>query len=148
MALSARLRRLQRSAQSVTGGETILRFLQIGINKRLLLEAVSKGLPPVTSISKPLQVLAKAQSIDLEAMSVRQFVGAAVRAILEDEGFTIAEKGVRTPKDPVFRSGSVYKKRAPLRSGDTDLIARLVASLNEQEARQALELLRARCDNP
>jgi hypothetical protein len=144
MAVSSRLRRVQRSAQSVAGGEAILSFLQGGINKRRLVDAAAKGLPPVTSISTPLQLLAKAKSIDLEAMSVRQFVGAAVRAILEDEGYTVAEKGVRTPKDPVFRSGSVYRKKAPLRANDTDLIARLIATLNDQEAQHALNLLQAR----
>ena len=39
---------------------------------------------------------------------MKQSIGISVRAVLEEEGFHVIEKGVRLKKDPIFRTGSVY----------------------------------------
>ncbi len=148
MVLSSRMRRAQRSARAIVGGQKILDHLLKDDNKRRLIEAANEGVPPVSRISATLVKVAEAGGIDLKAMSVRQFIGMIVRAILEDEGYSIAEKGVRLAHDPVFTSGSVYQKRSVAGDGKQGtILERLLASLTDFEAEQALAVLQDRVQN-
>jgi hypothetical protein len=65
--------------------------------------------------------------------------------VLEEEGFELVETGVRVRKDPVFKTASVYQRVSiPEKRGATELLVRLIASLTDAEAHQALTLLKKR----
>jgi len=96
----------------------------------------------VTAVSSALKTLVGAT--DAMLAPVKQFTGLCVRAVLEEEGFELAETGVRLSNDPVFRTGSVYRRNSA--SDSKDLLARFVESLSDDEARRLKTLLRQRAD--
>src|SRR5262249_2782529 len=98
------------------------------------------GAPPITAISGPLMELVGANDVKLQP--VKQFAGICVRAVLEEEGFQLAAKGVRVSNDPVFRTGSTYE-RIP-KTTKTTFLARVVQCMTDEEANEVLELLRRR----
>ena len=68
-----------------------------------------------------------------------------IRAILEEEGFEIERTGVWLGDDPVFSTGSVYRKVASEAGGRrNDLLERFVRMLNEEEVGIVRELLSRR----
>jgi hypothetical protein len=141
--MSRIMQRAQRSTRAVLHGAEILKFVQQAKTRRLLIAAAESGAPPVTAISGKLQELVG--PIDAKLHPVRQFTGLCVRAVLEEEGFEVAQTGVRLSNDPVFRTASVYKRTiATGNSDETELLERFIASLNDAEARQALKLLKNR----
>ncbi len=69
--------------------------------------------------------------------AARQFVGVAVAACLEAEGYAAAPKRVRLKGDPIFETGAVFLKRVlPHPSSAQDLLARFVASLDRPPKRK------------
>jgi hypothetical protein len=115
-------------------------LLQEAKIRRLLVAAADSGAPPVTAISGKLLELVGPK--DAKLTPVRQFTGLCVRAVLEEEGFELAEVGVRLSQDPVFRTGAVYRRQSA--SESTDLLSRLVESLTDEEAGRLKLLLRRR----
>lgn len=98
--------RARRSAPAVCRGPEILEFLLSDEARKALKGAANRGEPPVTSIS---EMLRKRFGTDMRPPAVRQFAGLVIRAILEEEGFRVAETGVRISRDPIFRTGAVYE---------------------------------------
>jgi hypothetical protein len=141
--MSRTMRRAQRSARAVLWGKEILKFIQEPRTRRKLAAAAESGSPPVTAISSKLLELVG--PTDAKLTPVKQFTGLCVRAVLEEDGFELADTGVRLSKDPVFRTGSVYSRKKNA-SGATELLARFVASLTDEEARRLMTLLRRRAD--
>ena len=141
--MSRTMRRARRSARAVLHGTEILEFVQEPETRRLLIAAAESGAPAVTAISGMLQELVGPK--DAKYAPVKQFTGLCVRAVLEEEGFEVAEVGVRLSKDPVFRTGSVYRRQSD--SDSTDLLVRFVESLTDDEARRLKVLLRRRADH-
>jgi hypothetical protein len=124
-------------------GTDILEFVQEPKTRRLLVAAAESGAPAVTAISGKLQELVGPKYANLAP--IKQFTGLCVRAVLEEEGFEVAQTGVRLSNDPVFRTASVYKRTLAIGNSDeTELLERFIASLNDAEARQALRLLKNR----
>ena len=124
-------------------GTEILEFVQETKARRLLVAAAESGAPAVTAISGKLQELVGPKYANLAP--IKQFTGLCVRAVLEEEGFEVAQTGVRLSNDPVFRTASVYKRTIAIGNSDeTELLERFIASLNDAEARQALKLLKNR----
>jgi hypothetical protein len=134
------MQRARRSARAVKYGPEILEFVQELKTRRLLVAAAATGAPPVTAISGKLQQLIGPEFAKLTP--IRQFTGLCVRAVLEEEGFELAEVGVRLSKDPVFRTGAVYRRQSA--SDSTDLLGRFAESLTDEEARRLKLLLRRR----
>ncbi|MGH7070598.1 MAG: hypothetical protein ACREFO_11355, partial [Acetobacteraceae bacterium] len=64
-----------------------------------------------------------------------QFVGRAVKHIMDDAGYVPADLGVKLPDDGVFRSGTRYRPRNEGVRGDAELplLERFVAALNRDE---------------
>ena len=122
-------------------GQQILEFVGETKTRRSLVKAAETGAPPVTAISQ--QLIDLIGSNDAKLQPVKQFVGVCVRAVLEREGFEVAEKGVRVSSDPIFRSGSTYE-RAAKPHAPTTLLERFAASLTDGEARELVKLLRRR----
>jgi hypothetical protein len=137
---SRAMRRAVRSARAVLRGDRILEFIQHPKTRRLLVDAAASGAPPVTAISSKLLELVGPK--DARLAPVKQFVGVCIRAVLEEEGFDLAESGVRVSNDPIFRTGSTYQ---PVQAGKSvALLVRIIEALTDEEARQALRLLRNR----
>ena len=76
---------------------------------------------------------------------MKQFIGLAVRAILEDAGFEVAYSGVRIKDDRVFTSGSVYRERSsdsePEPAQIDDALERMLKALRPDQAARALVVL-------
>ena len=144
---SVRLRRAQRSAKALIGGQKILDYLLAEPTKKLLIQAANDGVPPVSRISNGILSLAKTDGFDIKALSIRQFIGTSIRAILEEEGYKTIEKGIRLPKDPVFTSGSIYGKCADVEPSEGTILERILENLTDSEAQQALGILKARLQN-
>ena len=74
---------------------------------------------------------------------VRQFVGLVIRAILEEEGFRVAESGVRISRDPIFRTGAVYEAIADEKKAGSleSLVAFLTEKLSDSEIGRLRQLL-------
>jgi hypothetical protein len=140
--MSRSMQRAQRSARAVLHGAKILEAMQQPKMRRLLVAAAESGAPPVTAISDRLQELVGPK--DAKLAPIKQFAGLCVRAVLEEDGFELADTGVRLSNDPVFRTGSVYRRRSD--SDSTDLLVRFVESLTDDEARRVKILLRRRAD--
>jgi hypothetical protein len=138
---SKAMRRAIRSARAVLGGARILEFVRSPQIRQKLIAAAESGAPPVTAISARLVELVGAKDVKLQP--VKQFAGVCVRAVLEEEGFQVAAKGVRVSNDPVFRTGSTYE-RIPVTTKKTTFLARFVQCMTEEEANELLELLRRR----
>jgi hypothetical protein len=132
------MRRAERAATAFVNGEAILATLRTERPK--LVAAAKKSRPPVAAVS---EVLLKKHGDEVKLMPVRQFVGLAVRAILEEAGFEVAYTGVRINGDPVFRTGSVYR----LRTDDNDAaevddtLDRMMKSLTPGQAQRAIRAL-------
>ncbi len=139
---SRAMRRDMRSARAVLQGERILAFVRAPKTQRLLVKAAEEGAPPVTAISRQLLELI---GRDAKLVPVRQFSGLCVRAVLEEQGFEIAETGVRVSKDPIFRTASTYRRiSTEKRNRSEDLLARLIETFTDEEVETALSLLRLR----
>ena len=104
LVVSKAMRRAQRSAHTIVRGGEILDMVCSDAARKRLVEVAVCGEPPVTAISEALiKLLGKGAA---RAVPVRSFVGLCVRAALDEDGFEVAETGVRVPEDPIFRTGS------------------------------------------
>ena len=141
--MSKAMVRAQRAARRVPQGAAILEFLMAPKTRKLLIKAAEEGDPPVAAISRELAELVGPK--DLKSAQLKQFAGLCIRAILEEEGFEIERAGVWLGDDPVFKTGSVYRKVV---SGPTsrrdDWLVRFVKMLTKDEVDRLIELLRRR----
>jgi hypothetical protein len=139
---SKAMRRAERSARAITHGAKILQFIQSLSARQRLVQAAELGAPPVTAISSDLQELV---GKDAKLQPIKQYTGLCVRAVLEEEGFELVQTGVRISKDSVFRTGSVYRRSEKQESQPaSDLLARFIQSLTDEEIARALKLLQRR----
>jgi hypothetical protein len=136
---SRAMRRAVRSARAVLHGFQILEFAKEPRTRRLLAAAADSGVPPVTAISGKLLQFIPAK--DAKLTPLKQYAGLCVRAVLEEEGFEIADTGVRVSKDPIFKSGATYRRVQAEKSGTPALLVRLILTLTEEEKGEALKLL-------
>jgi hypothetical protein len=132
--------RARRSAAAVRRGPEILEFLLSDEARKALKGAAEKGEPPVTAVS---DVLLKRFRKDMEFPPVRQFAGLVIRAVLEEEGFRVAQSGVRISRDEIFRTGAVYEPISDERTAGPmeSLVAFLTEKLSDSEIRRLRQLL-------
>jgi hypothetical protein len=137
------MQRVERSARAVLHGAEILQFVRTPKVRAKLIAVAETGAPPVTAIS--LDLINLVGAADAKLAPIKQFTGRCVRAVLEEEGFAVAEAGVRLSKDALFRTASVYKRAStPAKTGATALLVRFIETLTDAEAQQALQLLKKR----
>ncbi|WP_455960606.1 hypothetical protein [Methylorubrum aminovorans] len=111
--------------------------------RKALVAAAEAGHPPVAAVSRELVERIGAEKASLT--NVKQFIGLCIRAVLEEEGFAVEGAGVRLSHDPVFKTGSVYRRQDPQGSANaSDLLLRFLESLNDEEAAVALSYLSRR----
>ena len=141
--MSKSMVRAQRAARRVPHGSEILEFLNGPKSRKALIAAAVEGEPPVAAISKEFAALVGPK--DLKLAQVKQYAGLCIRAILEEEGFEIERTGVWLGDDPVFATGSVYRKVVLSTGGRRgDLLERFVKMLTEEEAGIVQDLLSRR----
>ncbi len=132
------MQRAERAATALVRGDEILETLKAARPK--LIASAKQSRPPVAAVSA---LLLERHGVEVKQTPVRQFIGLAVRAILEEAGFEVAYTGVRIKDDPVFRTGSVYR----LRSDDNDApeaddaLDRMMKALTPDQARRAFTAL-------
>jgi hypothetical protein len=136
----AEMRKVRRAAKSLVEGRALLERLTEDDAIELMKEAIEEEVPPVSKISQ-LLLDDLSDKIEFTSMPVRQFVGQAVKAILVGEGFRVMETGVRISGDPVFRTGSTYEPIEPDEDATDDLLARFIATLNNEELDRVRELI-------
>jgi hypothetical protein len=132
--------RARRSAVAVRRGPEILEFLLSDEARKTLRNAAERGEPPVTAVSETLR---RRFGTDMRLPPVRQFVGLVIRAVLEEEGFRVAESGVRISRDPIFRTGAVYEAIADEKKAGSleSLVAFLTEKLSDSEIGRLRQLL-------
>jgi hypothetical protein len=136
------IRKAQRGSRSIVGGEELLQVLTSGPYIIALEEGVEEEVPPVSKISHMLKERFPGNEPDLKAMPVRQFIGSAVRAILSERGYALDESGVRIPNDPIFSTGSTYRKIEEEDDAE-DFLERFVEMLSPAELRRLQVLIKA-----
>ncbi|MDO8876242.1 MAG: hypothetical protein Q8M24_04815 [Pseudolabrys sp.] len=141
--MSKSMVRAQRAARRVPHGSEILELLSSPKSRKALVAAAIEGEPPVAAISKEFAALVGPK--DLKLAQVKQYAGLCIRAILEEEGFEIERTGVWLGDDPVFSTGSVYRKVTSGPAGHrNELLERFVKVLTQEEARILQDLLSKR----
>lgn len=135
------LARLKRSAQAFPNGPAI--FELILANKPALVTAADEGLPPVSSISAELK---RRFAADVALSPVRQFIGSVIKAVLVDAGYEVHQTGVRLPRDPVFTTGSIYRKSATKLDKETEAVraayAAMVKGMTPRQRRLMFDVLK------
>src|SRR4051812_6396712 len=84
----------------------------------LLVAAAQAGhVPPVHAISSLL--LQRLGPEALEPRAMRQFIGIASSALLNEEGWVVVRTGVRLRGDPLFGAGALFERShaAPVEQG-------------------------------
>jgi hypothetical protein len=108
-----------------------------------LVQAAREGRVAVGAISAEL--LARFVPEALNAPQMRPFIGLAVSAILEEEGFVLVRTGVRLRDDPVFTAGAIFRPVEERREGgDHPLLARIIDGLTTTELEFAAARIRHR----
>ncbi|MGV2100182.1 hypothetical protein [Rhizobium sp. 21-4511-3d] len=136
------IRKAQRGSRSIVGGEELLKVLTSGPYITALEAGVEEEVPPVSKISHMLKERFPDEVPDLKAMPVRQFIGSAVRAILSERGYALDESGIRIPNDPIFTTGSTYRKIEE-EDDEEDFLERFVEMLSPSELRRLQILVKA-----
>lgn len=132
--MSKAMQRAQRTARAVQEGARIFTYLTKAETRRLLIAAAEAGHPPVAAVSAGL--ITEVGHDALKGHVAKQFAGLCIRAVLEEEGFTVLRTGVRLSRDTVFRTGSIYQKAAPAAMKDGhELLLRFLDTLTLEEAR-------------
>jgi hypothetical protein len=137
MLKSRAMTRAFRTASAVRNGAEILDFISSPKIRALLVTQAERGSPPVGAISA--QLLRRFPR-EVKLAPVKQFIGMCVRAVLEEEGYRVAEKGVRLT-DNLFRTGSVYEPLATQSVKTDDPFETMLTALSEAQAIRAVRIL-------
>ena len=132
--------RAERAAATLVKGPEILETLKT--RRRDLIASAKQSRPPIAAVS---EMLLENFGPEIKRLPVKQFIGLAVRAILEEAGIEVAYSGVRISDDPVFTSGSVYKVRSNEGNGAPhidDALERMLKALTPDQATRAFRVLR------
>ncbi len=127
---------VMRSAQAIESGLEIVELIEG--EKAALVRTAKAGLPPVGAISLALQARFPDQ---MKAMAVRQFVGTAVKSVLDGAGYEVEQSGVRLIADPVFKTGSVYRKAGGVVNLQAEVLGQLIEGLSVQNRRTLMRVL-------
>jgi hypothetical protein len=133
-----KMTRVEKVATALPNGREILELLNA--SRAEMIAVVKQGRPPVTAVS---QRLIDAFGDQVKNTPVKQFVGLAIRTILEEAGFEIAYSGAKIPNDRLFSAGSVYRAHAGHHDATPadDALERMLCALTPSQARRALNTL-------
>ena len=117
-------------------GRDIIEFLRSKRIRERLIQAAEEGIPPVSAISE--QLLEKFGYSSLAPHSVRRFLGAAVRAVLEDLNFEPTNQTARFTSNSLFSTGTIYRYVPPtVVSEADDMLFRMFNGLTVAELERA-----------
>lgn len=132
--------RVKRAAEAVTNGDAILQ--EVTRNSKAIIEAAAEGDAPVSAVSASLK---RKFPSEMEVASTKQFVGLAVKSVLMKEGFELFQSGVRIKGDPVFTTGSLYRRKEELEDKSARAIrkayAHMVQGMTMAERKLMLDVL-------
>jgi hypothetical protein len=128
--------RARRLAANISNGEAIFATLRDSLPQ--MIKAAGQALPAVTAVSRELNGKFGA---DMARTSVRQFVGLAIRAIMEGAGYEVAQQGIRINADPLFSVGAVYRRRADGGLDGDDPLIQMLSALSNTQAKRAFQIL-------
>jgi hypothetical protein len=140
--MSKAMVRAQRAARRVPHGPEILEFLSSPKSRKALVAAAVEGSPPVAAVSGEFAALVGPK--DAKLAQVKQYAGLCVRAILEQENFEIERTGVWLGDDPVFSTGSSYRKVPSAGARGRDFLERFARMLSDEEVGILQDLLMRR----
>lgn len=119
-------------------GERLLEVLNDRAYTVKMEDAVRTAMPPLSHISVHLKQ--DFPEVDFGSLRIRQFIGCAVREAMQDMGYVVEDSGVRIPRDPIFKSGSTYRKAI---SGEAeDILLRIVSILTPMELKRLRAILK------
>jgi hypothetical protein len=131
-----------RAKSSLKRGDEFFKFLTDPDRRAIMRKAADDGVVVVSRLSEPL--LAVFALPDLKPFPVRQFIGALTKAVLAEEGYDVAVRGVRVPGDRIFTKGSKYRQRQDSEEGNAaEWLTRLVAIMTRSERARMVQLLAA-----
>src|SRR5690349_15554831 len=117
--------RILRMAFALKNGTEYLSWLRAPEQRAALVAAAEKGLPSVAGISQNFRTHFGANAA--KDMVTRQFIGTVVKAVMIEEGYVIDGSGVKLAGDPIFSSGSRYRRAVERAIGsEHPLLERLV----------------------
>jgi hypothetical protein len=137
--MSRAMHKARRMASSVPRGSELLRLIESAAMRKALVKAADAHQPPVGAISEKVLQLVGGEMSRLPLL--RQFVGACVRAVMDEEGYVVAKEKARISSDCMFKSGATYRKAARM---EGDLLERLLHSLDKKEVERAYEIISKR----
>jgi hypothetical protein len=126
-----------RLAQSSPVGRELIAFLQRPDILAKLREAAERGTQPAAAIS--MELLENFPTV-IRDPGLKRKVGFFVAAVLDGEGFSVAQANVRL-KNPLFASAAIYRKRAEPTTTPGNLLSRLSDTFTEAEAQELVEFL-------
>ena len=135
--MSDLMRRATRTAASSPIGRDLVNFVGRPDIKAKLKEAAEKGIPPVMAVSDA--VLASFPSGAFDDPMNKRRLGLLIAATMDELGYESGRSNVRIKKNPLFASGSTYRRKSVSATVETDLIPRLIAVLSEQEAERMID---------
>lgn len=132
------MRRATRTAQSSPVGRAMIDFIERPDIREKLQKAAEDGIPPVMAISGDALAAFPPGMLD-DQMNKRR-LGLLVAATLDELGYEPARSNVRI-KNPVFASGSIYRRKSSSPIPPDGLVSRLAATLTEQEAEWMIDAI-------
>lgn len=135
---------IQRATASLKHGDKLFKFLIDPDRRAIMRKAADDGVVVVSRLSEPL--LTAFTLAELKPFPVRQFVGSLTKAVLTEEGYDVAVRGVRVPGDRIFSKGSKYRRHqdSPEGGDASEWLNRVVSIMTSSERARMTQLLAAR----
>lgn len=141
--MSDRMKSIKRAAVNIKGGQEILDLLTSEVAVITMKDAVKMGYPPIGEFTSSLERI----DADFHSIATKQFIGKAVRAIMDFHGYEVDENGVRIVGHPYFKSGTTYRKSTSIDpilaipTASAGLLERFVEALRPHEVSYLKQLL-------
>lgn len=103
--------RVRRAANNIPNAPEIYTFLQLPTIIEVLEMSADQGDPPIMAVSELL--ITEFGKATFDHMNIRQFIGMAVKYIMQKQGYIPEDRGVRIPNDLLFTTGTTYIKAPP-----------------------------------
>ena len=134
--MSDLMRRATRTAATSAVGRDLLAFITRPEIQAKLKEAADGDIPPIMAVSDDLLASFPASAFE-DPMNKRR-LGLLISATLDELGYEPARSNVRI-KNPLFASGSTYKRKTGASAATVDLLPRLISVLSEEEAERMID---------
>jgi hypothetical protein len=135
------MRRATRTASATPIGQDLIDFVGRADIKTKIKEAADRGVPPIMAVSDDLLASFPEEAL-ADPMNKRR-LGLLIAATMDELGYEPARSNVRI-RNPLFVSGSTYRRKSAADAVQSDFIPRLVSILTEPEADRVISGIIAR----